>query len=386
MIHIFTYGGEKGIVRHTYESFHLESDLKKALERNEFLLNYQPKLNLISGKIMGVEALIRWQHPNEGLIPPLNFIPFAEESGLIIPIGEWVLRTACLQNKAWQDAGFTPIVMSVNLSIRPLCQPNFVDVVRDIINKTELSPEYLELEITESMMADTEFVLPIIRELKSLGLQISLDDFGTGFSSLFYLKEFPISKIKIDQSFIRNCTSNSNNTTIVKTIIAMAHQLKMGVIAEGIESKDQLNFLQENLCNQGQGYLFSKPLPPEELIHYFNDIEEIFNREGVPQKLNNKKITDEMIESGFQEFFDTGIEKKHMEESLQRIKGKLRLIEEKLLEFTQDLSNPLDSIKKNIHKLQMVTTDSPENLQDEIRRIEEILQEVLSIAQSDNGN
>ncbi|WML39358.1 EAL domain-containing protein [Neobacillus sp. OS1-2] len=372
-------------MRHTYETSHLETDLKKALEREEFLLNYQPKLNLISGKIMGVEALIRWQHPNKGLIPPLDFIPFAEESGLIIPMGEWVLRTACLQNKAWQDAGYTPIVMSVNLSIRQLGQPAFVDVVRDILNKTELSPEYLELEITESMMADTELVLPIIRELKSLGLQISLDDFGTGFSSLFYLKEFPISKIKIDQSFIRNCTSNSNNTTIVKTIIAMAHQLKMGVIAEGIESKDQLNFLQENLCNQGQGYLFSKPLPPEELIHFFNDIEEFIDREGILQGQMNKNITDEMMENASQEFFSTAIEKKQMEESLQRIKAKMLLIENKLLKFTQDLSNPLFSIKKLIQKLEIESPISSENLLDEVQRIEQILHEVLTIAQSDNS-
>ncbi|WP_190284868.1 putative bifunctional diguanylate cyclase/phosphodiesterase [Bacillus sp. S3] len=373
-------------MRHTNEPFQLNTDLKNALEQNEFILNYQPKLDLFSGKIMGVEALIRWNHPINGLIPPLEFIPHAEETGLVIPIGEWVLRTACLQNKAWQNAGYTPIVMSVNLSVRQLCQKDFVDVVRNILTETNLSPEYLELEITESMMADTNQVLPMIKELKNLGVQISLDDFGTGFSSLFYLKEFPISKIKIDQSFILNCTSNSNNTTIVKTIIAMAHQLKMGVIAEGIESKDQLIFLQENFCNQGQGYLFSKPLPPGELIQYFGDIEGIIENEGLILEHNNPKTIEELEESALRDFFSTSSEKKHLEEAIVHIKENLRFIEEKLLIFTQELNNPLHYLKKMIQQVQLGTAIPDENFLYEMRRIEEILQELVTIAQTNHNH
>ena len=253
----------------TDKSLEVETELRMALERNEFRLYYQPKVNLATGKIEGVEALIRWEHPEKGLIPPINFISIAEETGLIIPMGEWVLRTACLQNRKWINVGLSPIVMSVNLSVRQLYQPNLVDVVRQILKETKLAPEYLELEITESMMMDKDQALDAIKGLRQLGVQISLDDFGTGYSSLHYLHEFPIDKIKIDQCFIRNCTSDLNNATIVKMIIAMAHHLKIKVVAEGIETKDELIFLQQNSCNHGQGYLFSRPLPPEELIQSF---------------------------------------------------------------------------------------------------------------------
>ena len=272
-----------------YKSLQVETELIMALERNEFQLYYQPKVNLATGKIEGMEALIRWEHPEKGLIPPVKFISIAEDTGLIIPMGEWVLRNACLQNKKWMKAGLSPIVMSVNLSVRQLYQPNIVDVVGQVLKETELPSEYLELEITESMLIDKDQALDAIRGLRRLGVQISLDDFGTGYSSLHYLHEFPIDKIKIDQSFIRNCTSDLNNATIVKMIIAMAHHLKVKSVAEGIETKDELIFLQQNSCNHGQGYLFSQPLPPEELIQYFHPIEQIVPQKGISQEVYNQR-------------------------------------------------------------------------------------------------
>ncbi|WP_017729269.1 EAL domain-containing protein [Halalkalibacterium ligniniphilum] len=283
----------------------IETNLRKALEQKELHLLYQPKLNLTSGKIIGIEALIRWQHPEKGLISPSDFIPVAEETGLIIPIGEWVLRTACMQNKAWQENGLPPMVIAVNLSVRQLYQPNFVEIVRMVLEETGLAPEYLELEITESMLMDVQQGLKVLKELKSIGVQISLDDFGTGYSSLHYLKEFPIDKLKIDQSFVRNCTIDSNDATIVKTIIAMAHQLKLEVIAEGVESKDDLLFLQRNLCDQAQGFLFSKPVPPEDFVQSFQEIEQIIIRNGIPQELSNQKWMEEALQIARQELLDT---------------------------------------------------------------------------------
>ncbi|MCH6266585.1 EAL domain-containing protein [Neobacillus citreus] len=288
----------------TDEPILLQEEIRNALERNEFRLYYQPKVNLETGKIDGVEALIRWEHPEKGLIPPIEFIPIAEETGLIIPMGEWVLRTACFQNRKWINAGFSPMVMSVNLSVRQLYHPNLVNVVREILKATELPPEYLELEITESMMMDKDRALEAIKGLRRLGVQISLDDFGTGYSSLHYLRDFPIDKIKIDQSFIRNCTSDFNNATIVKMIISMAHHLKIKAVAEGIETKDELIFLQKNSCNHGQGYFFSRPLPPEELIQYFHFIEQIVSQEGIFQEMANQKKIQEALESTRQELRD----------------------------------------------------------------------------------
>nr|WP_051331028.1 EAL domain-containing protein [Aneurinibacillus terranovensis] len=282
-----------------------EANLREALERQEFQLYYQPKLELASGTIEGVEALIRWEHPEKGLVSPAEFIPLAEETGLILPIGEWVLRTACKQNKAWQEASIPPMVMAVNLSARQLYQSNLVEKIQLILEETGLSPEYLELEITESIMMNVHHALNILKDLKRIGVQISLDDFGTGYSSLYYLKEFPIDTIKIDQRFVRNCTVDSKDATIVKAIIAMAHQLKIEVIAEGIESKEHLIFLQQNFCNKGQGYLFSKPLPPEELEQRFVEIEQITNREGIPQKVYKQKWLEEALESARQELRDT---------------------------------------------------------------------------------
>ncbi|KAA9029917.1 EAL domain-containing protein [Niallia endozanthoxylica] len=290
---------------HTYERLELEIDLRKALEQKEFQLYYQPKLHLTSGKMTGVEALIRWKHPEKGFISPGEFIPIAEEIGLIIPMGEWVLRTACIQTKAWQDAGLAPFQTSVNLSVLQLYQPNLVELVGLVLEETGLDPKYLVLEITETMMIDSDHALKVLKELKGLGVTISLDDFGTGYSSLHYLKEAPIDKIKIDQSFIRNCTIDSNDAIIVKTIIAMAHQLKLEVVAEGIEQKEQLLFLQRNLCDVAQGFMFCKPLPPEELVQKIAKIEQIIEQTGIPQEISNQKWMEEALKVARQELVDT---------------------------------------------------------------------------------
>ncbi len=294
-------GGWK--MEHTYEV--LESDLQMALERNEFRVYYQPKLHLVSGKIIGVESLIRWEHPIQGLLSPDKFIPLAEKTGLIVPIGEWVLRTACIQMKEWQKVGMQSLFLSVNLSVLQLYQPDFVDCVRQIFAETEFSSKYIAFEITESMMMDEEKVLPTLMGLKRLGVQISLDDFGTGFSSLRYLREFPIDRIKIDRSFIRYCTTDLNDTAIVKSIIAMAQQLKLVVIAEGIETRDHLIFLQHHFCNIGQGYLFSKPIPAEELLQCRDQIEQIVIREGIPQAVNYHDFLENEIEKARQDLRDT---------------------------------------------------------------------------------
>lgn len=286
---------------HTEKYLEKEKELRIALERNEFLLYYQPKVNLVTGKIEGVEALIRWNHPEKGLIPPLEFIPVAEENGLILPMGEWVLRTACIQNKRWMKSGVANIVMSVNLSVRQLYQPNLVDTVRQILKETKYPPELLELEITESMMMDKAKALDAISRLKKLGIQISLDDFGTGYSSLHYLQDFPIDKIKIDQSFVRNCESDLNNETIVKMIIEMGRNMKIKVVAEGIETKGELKFLQKNFCDFGQGYLFSRPLPAEELYLSLSSIEQIAFQEGISKEIYNQKLMQEALENTQQE-------------------------------------------------------------------------------------
>ena len=289
----------------TYKTFKLEPNLKKALEKKEFRLYYQPKLDLVSGDIVGIEALIRWEHPEKGVISPLEFIPLAEETGLIIPIGEWVLRSACEQSVAWQKAGLHPMIMAVNLSASQLYQPDLIEKVQQILEETELLPEFLELEITESMMMNIQQALPILHNLKKLGVRISLDDFGTGYSSLSYLREIPIDIIKIDQSFVRNCTTDPKDATIVKTIIAMAHQLNLVPVAEGVETKDHLIFLQQNLCNKAQGYLFSKPVPPEELVQNFYQIEQIIKQKGIPQEVNKQKWLEEALQQARQELQDT---------------------------------------------------------------------------------
>ncbi|MHB1619641.1 MAG: EAL domain-containing protein [Sulfuricella sp.] len=244
------------------ERLMLENGLRHALERNEFVVHYQPQVDLRSGEIIGMEALVRWQHPELGLVSPARFIPVAEESGLIVPLGEWVLRTACAQNKAWQRAGLKPISVAVNLSARQFRQPNLVEVVAGILRETELDPAHLELELTESLvMHNVEVTIATLGRLKAMGIKLSIDDFGTGYSSLSYLKRFPIDMLKIDQSFVRDITTDPSDAAIAKTIISMAHDLQLRVIAEGVETEEQKSFLQQRHCDEMQGYFFSKPVP-----------------------------------------------------------------------------------------------------------------------------
>lgn len=248
----------------------LETMLHKALEKGEFELHYQPKINAGTRAFSGLETLIRWKHPQRGWISPAQFIPAAEETGLINPIGEWVLRTACAQNKTWQNAGHPAFAVSVNISVRQLREQNLVELVPQILKETGLEPQFLELEITENLsMHNMEFVWNILHKLRKLGIKIAMDDFGTGYSSLSYLKKFPIDHLKIDQSFIRDIQSEED-LPIVRAIISMAHSLGLSVIAEGVETEVQAELLREMKCDEIQGYLVSKPLPSariEELLY-----------------------------------------------------------------------------------------------------------------------
>jgi diguanylate cyclase (GGDEF)-like protein/PAS domain S-box-containing protein len=249
-----------------YEKLSLENSLRKALDREEFIIHYQPKVDIRSGKITGMEALVRWQNEKQGrLVSPAEFIPLAEDTGLIVPIGKWILYKACLQNKAWQDLGFPPMTVAVNLSARQFQQQNLIDTVARVLKETGMDPKYLELEITESIaMHNVDSTIAKLQGLKKLGVQISIDDFGTGYSSLSYLQRFPIDTLKIDQSFIREIKHDSNDAAIVLAVIAMAHSLKLKVIAEGVETADQMNYLKSSGCDLMQGYLFSRPIPVEE--------------------------------------------------------------------------------------------------------------------------
>lgn len=247
----------------------LEVGLRKGLERGEFKVYYQPQVDVSSGKVIGVEALIRWQHPELGNIPPDDFIPLAEETGLIIPIGEWVLYEACRQNKSWQNQGYPPIRIAVNISSRQFQQGNLLEIISKTLRQTKLSPQYLELELTESIIQDSKYAISTMQKLKTMGIQLSIDDFGTGYSSLRYLKLFPVDSLKIDRSFTRNIFEDSKDAALVHTIISMAHNLDLKVIAEGVETQEQLHFLQERECNEAQGYLFSRPIPAEEMSAFF---------------------------------------------------------------------------------------------------------------------
>ena len=241
----------------------MENALHHALERNEFVLHYQPLLDFNSGRFAGVEALLRWNREGE-LISPAQFIPLAEDTGLIVPIGEWVLRTACAQNKAWQEQGFPPMRVAVNLSARQLQLPHLKETIEGILKETELEPCYLELELTESMMQSLQ-ATGTLRALKELGVHLAIDDFGTGYSSLSHLQRYPLHKLKIDQSFMRNLPADENNVAIVTAIVAMAQSLNLKVTAEGVETAEQLAFLRTLQCDELQGYLFSRPVPSDEL-------------------------------------------------------------------------------------------------------------------------
>ncbi len=246
------------------ERLALENELHGALQRHELLLHYQPQISLATGQIVGVEALIRWQNPLRGMVSPAKFIPIAEETGLIVSIGEWVLHTACTQNLAWQTAGFAPLRMAVNLSARQFKQKNLIEVVTDTLMETGLKANYLELELTEGLLIDNvEQSIAILEELHSTGVVFALDDFGTGYSSLSYLKRFPLQALKIDQSFVRDMTIDPNSAAITEAIISLAHGLQLKVIAEGVETQEQLDYLKTKGCDEVQGYFLSRPLPAD---------------------------------------------------------------------------------------------------------------------------
>lgn len=242
----------------------LESSLRRALEREEFIVYYQPKVETDSLKIVGMEALVRWRHPELGLVSPSEFIPVAEDTGLIEPLGEWVLRTACAQNKAWQDAGLPPLRVAVNISGRQFQRHDLLATIRRTLDETRLPAHQLELELTESsIMKNHEQAIGTLGELKAMGVRISIDDFGTGYSSMQSLKRLPIDVLKIDRSFVQDATTDPDSAALIMGIIALAHNLRLRVVAEGVETEEQRRFLHLLRCDQMQGYLFSKPLPPE---------------------------------------------------------------------------------------------------------------------------
>jgi len=264
--------GKNRYVVHTSElleemmdEYSLEIDLRRALENNEFILHYQPQIHNQTEKLVGFEALIRWQHPRLGLLAPGKFIKLAEENGLITQIGEWVINEACSQNKKWQDAGMAPIKVSVNLSTQQFLTRNLITFVEEVLERTALDPQYFVVEITEYMAMEYDYSIIVLKQLKSLGIGISIDDFGTGYSSLNYLKNFPIDYIKIDKSFISELMNDPTDAIIVNAIITLAHNLQKEVIAEGVETKEQLDFLKNHQCDITQGFFFSKPLPAEDI-------------------------------------------------------------------------------------------------------------------------
>ncbi|WP_236685579.1 sensor domain-containing protein [Geobacter pickeringii] len=248
-----------------FERLALETSLHRAVKQQEFLLHYQPRVDLRTGRVSGVEALVRWNHPEMGLVSPARFIPLAEETGLIVPLGEWVLRTACSQNRLWQEAGLPPLRVAVNLSARQFRQENLIEMVAAVLADTGLDPRWLELELTESLvMQQAERSADVLRQLAAMGIEVAIDDFGTGYSSLSYLKRFPIGNLKIDQSFVRDLCRDADDATLVRTIITMAHGLGMKTIAEGVETLEQMDFLCRHGCEEMQGYYFSRPVSAED--------------------------------------------------------------------------------------------------------------------------
>ena len=248
------------------ERLELETDLRHAARRGELLVHYQPIVDLVTGRVCEVEALIRWLHPVRGMIPPLQFIPLAEETGLIIPIGRWILAEACRQTRRWQEELPTvpPLTLSVNISARQLQHPTLIEEIAEVLAETGLDPSTLRLEITESVvMEDAESTSEMLLKLKRLGIELAIDDFGTGYSSLSYLHRFPFDAVKIDRSFVTQIGTSMRDATIIRAIVALAKSLQLSLTAEGIESTEQLRELRNLGCNRGQGYLLSKPDPPE---------------------------------------------------------------------------------------------------------------------------
>jgi len=249
----------------------VENELRLAVVRGEFLLHYQPQIRISDGEVVGVEALIRWDHPVRGLIPPSEWIPIAEAGGLIFPIGDWVLRTACSQNRAWQEAGLPFFRVAVNISAAQFQSDHLATSVEIALKESKLDPQLFELEITETMVIDgVEQAIEKLRRLRDTGIEIAIDDFGTGYSSLGFLKRFPIQRLKIDQSFVKNILIDANDDAIVEAVIQMGHSLDLAVIAEGVETREQLADLSGKKCDEAQGYYMSRPLPAEELAEWIS--------------------------------------------------------------------------------------------------------------------
>jgi EAL domain-containing protein (putative c-di-GMP-specific phosphodiesterase class I) len=243
----------------------LETSLRRGLERKEFFLHYQAKLDLHTGRITGVEALVRWQHPELGMVPPMQFIPLAEETGLIVPIGKWVLNTACAQNAAWQRDGLPPLRMAVNLSARQFADENLLEDIATALRDSGMKPELLELELTESMvMQNADRAGKVLAAIKQLGVRLAIDDFGVGYSSLTHLKRFPIDTLKVDRSFIRDIPQDLEDKAITEAIIAMGKSLNLTVVAEGVETLEQETFLRDHACDETQGFYFSMPISSDQ--------------------------------------------------------------------------------------------------------------------------
>jgi diguanylate cyclase (GGDEF)-like protein len=259
-----------GTTMYNPASMVMENDLRQAIERDELVLYFQPQVELASQEIIGAEALVRWRHPLRGLVPPGQFIPIAEESGLIVPLGEWVLRQAFRQLKSWQEQGIPPLRISVNISALQFRQPGFSELLKALLAEYEVDPLLVELELTESvLMHNVEEMLQTLEEIKALGVSLAIDDFGTGFSSLSYLRRFPIDRLKIDQSFVRDIERTPVNASIARAIVALANSLSLDIIAEGIETPSEMAVLEQIRCTEGQGYLFAKPLAAEDFVVWF---------------------------------------------------------------------------------------------------------------------
>ena len=255
-----------------HERLLLEGDMLAGLSRNEFVLHYQPQIAMDTGEVIGVEALVRWQHPTRGLVMPDTFIPIAEETGLILPIGDWVLNEACRQMAAWSQEGVPPVRMAVNLSARQFKKGNLPGLLEELISATGIDPRLLELEITESVAMDNpERAIYHLRRFREMGIELAIDDFGTGYSSLSYLKLFPVNRLKIDGSFIRSIETGFEDSAIASATIALAHTLGKEVVAEGVETEAQMGFLRNQRCDIVQGYFFSHPLPAEDLSVYLRN-------------------------------------------------------------------------------------------------------------------
>ena len=266
-----------GIREKAMNLYKLEFEIRKAIQAREFMLVYQPIVDIVNGdRIVGFEALVRWNNSERGVISPGEFIPIAEETGLIVPMGAQILRMACEQTKAWVDMGYENIQVSVNFSAKQFTLDNMVDDVRRILQETKLNPKNLKLEITEyTALCESEKTIKMMRALASMGLQISIDDFGTGYSSLAYLKRFPVHTLKMDKSFVDHVTDDEEDASFARMVIGIANSMNMGLIAEGVETRDQLDFLRSEGCRFIQGFFFSKPLTPEDALGYLKDHYEV---------------------------------------------------------------------------------------------------------------